>query len=232
MREINIIAIDQRSKAYESYLEAYLNLKNVMFIEFKTMLANMEEDRGEIKQFPDLLVFTGGADVDPSLYGELKGSHTSINPDRDLICMKMFKVFRGIPKLGICRGSQFLTVAEGGKLIQHVENHTSNHTTTMLEPGRNRPTEVTVTSTHHQMLFPFNMDNKRFKILGWSTKHRSDVYLNGENKQIELPTDFVEPEVVYYPGGNSLAIQGHPEMAAAGGKFKEITAKFIKDLLI
>lgn len=222
--ELKNIAIDIRSATYEQFLMVYYG-KKLKFITFDELLKTGVD--------VDLLVFTGGADVDPKMYGEDRGRYTSINPERDKICEKTYKIYQHVPKLGICRGSQFLTVMAGGKLVQHVEKHTGTpHDCTVLIPKRELTFNITVTSTHHQMLFPYTLQSHQYVMLGWSTKHRSNVYLNGKNEQMELPTDFVEPEIVYYPSGKALAIQGHPEFPGATGKFKDTVYNLIDDFLL
>lgn len=156
----------------------------------------------------NLILFTGGEDVDPTYYHEDKGKYTSSNRRRDDIEADMFHLFKNVPKLGICRGSQFLTVMNGGKLIQHVSNHgiSGTHSVTL-----NDKSIIEITSTHHQMMFPFSLPSDMFELIGWSTYFKSTTYLNGYNKETELPSDFLEPEIVKYPMFNSLCIQGHPE---------------------
>lgn len=155
---------------------------------------------------PDLILFTGGEDVNPEYYREKQGKFTHCNPRRDAKENGVFhKFFYGIPKLGICRGAQHLTVLSGGKLIQHVENH--NNVTHSIRLNDN--TIISIPSDHHQMMFPYTAS--RYEILGHSEYFLSSVYLNGNNENIELPEDFLESEIVFYPDYNSLAIQSHPE---------------------
>ena len=69
----------------------------------------------------DLLVFTGGADVSPWLYGE-ENTASRCHPQRDQCDYVAFRRFSDcdIPMAGICRGGQFLNVVHGGKMIQDV----------------------------------------------------------------------------------------------------------------
>lgn len=57
----------------------------------------------------DLVVFTGGEDVDPSMYDHPTGSWTRSNIKRDLAEKKEFEKAKelGIPMLGICRGLNY-----------------------------------------------------------------------------------------------------------------------------
>jgi GMP synthase-like glutamine amidotransferase len=178
----------------------------------------------------DLVVFTGGADVSPRYYGDEQGKFTTVNEKRDAIEENYYAYFRGIPKLGICRGSQFLTVMNGGKLIQHVTGHTQSHTIHLKVNEWEDPNDHIITSTHHQMLYPF--DCRRYELLAWSKEFRSNTYLNGQNKEFKLPSQFLEPEIVYYPDSNSLAIQGHPEFDRCPKTTSEMCLTLIKKFLL
>lgn len=158
----------------------------------------------------DLVMFTGGADVNPELYGEKTGKHTGVNAERDVEEEAIFKKALELGKkmIGICRGSQFLCVMAGGKLVQHCEGHAIGDT---HELNWIKGDNSFITSTHHQMQYPFNMDKKEYIICAYSTKKESSTYLNGDNEEIKIPKDFVEPEVVVYKNIDALAIQGHPE---------------------
>lgn len=155
---------------------------------------------------PDLILFTGGEDVHPAEYGEKQGKFTRCNVARDVEEKLIYQRFyKDVPKLGICRGAQFLTVMCGGSLIQHVENH--NNVTHSIKLNDNRV--IMIPSDHHQMIYPYTAS--KYEILGYSEYFLSPVYLNGDNKNIELPENFLESEIVFYPHYNSLAIQAHPE---------------------
>jgi putative glutamine amidotransferase len=71
----------------------------------------------------DGLLFSGGSDLDPELYGQEAHAETDgIVPERDraelaLLCAALE---RDMPVLAVCRGSQVLNVALGGDLVQHL----------------------------------------------------------------------------------------------------------------
>src|SRR6266446_2592686 len=69
----------------------------------------------------DLVLFTGGEDVDPRMYKEPRNPHTGCNLDRDIQEAREFYLANKLKKhiIGICRGSQFTCVMSGGKLVQH-----------------------------------------------------------------------------------------------------------------
>lgn len=175
------------------------------FSQYFNWLPDAEET--EFPNKADLFLFAGGEDVHPYLYGELRGKRTQSNPLRDVHETWAFNFAKKnkIPMLGICRGSQFLTVMAGGTLLQHVDGHQGQHTT-FLSNGA----VITVTSTHHQMMNPYVLKDSEYKIIGIAKKTISQ-YIDGYNEVVPLPDNFPEPEIVYYPKINALAIQGHPE---------------------
>ena len=71
----------------------------------------------------DALVFSGGSDLDPNLYGAEAHEHTTGTVrERDDFELELMRAAleRDLPVLAICRGSQVLNVARGGDLEQHL----------------------------------------------------------------------------------------------------------------
>ena len=77
----------------------------------------------------DGVLFAGGRDVNPDLYGESPGEHTDV-PDirRDAweFALLNSALEREIPTLFICRGAQVLNVALGGTLYQDIATQYEN----------------------------------------------------------------------------------------------------------
>ena len=71
----------------------------------------------------DGILFSGGSDLDPDLYGQDVHAETDgIRPERDQseLALLTAALELDLPVLAICRGSQILNVARGGDLIQHL----------------------------------------------------------------------------------------------------------------
>lgn len=71
----------------------------------------------------DGILFSGGADIDPSEYGhEPHPETTQTRPERDRgeLALLQAALERDMPVLAVCRGSQILNVARGGDLVQHL----------------------------------------------------------------------------------------------------------------
>jgi gamma-glutamyl-gamma-aminobutyrate hydrolase PuuD len=82
-----------------------------------------EEGLAETLDALDGIIFSGGGDLDPSLYDAEPHPETD-DPGvtRDAAELQMLKgaLDRDMPVLAICRGSQLLNVARGGDLVQHL----------------------------------------------------------------------------------------------------------------
>jgi putative glutamine amidotransferase len=71
----------------------------------------------------DGLIFSGGSDLDPELYGQEAHPETVgvvQGRDRAELALLEAALARDLPVLAVCRGSQVLNVARGGDLVQHL----------------------------------------------------------------------------------------------------------------
>lgn len=156
----------------------------------------------------DAVIFTGGADVSPFLYGEKRRPETQFDYSRDLREIKLFKNLKTtLPKIGICRGGQFLNVMSGGKMIQDVDCHAirGTHDVRDLITGE----LVMCTSTHHQMMDP----SDDAVIIGVAREAMNKRYERQEikyDRELRLKT-WDDIEVCYYDHNNCLCFQPHPE---------------------
>jgi len=77
----------------------------------------------------ELVVFSGGNNVDPSLYSGDKNL-SDVYPERDATEKEMFNIAlkKNIKILAICRGFQAVNVFLGGALTNNIKNHVNkNH---------------------------------------------------------------------------------------------------------
>ena len=82
-----------------------------------------EDGVEEILDRLDGLLFSGGSDLDPELYGQEAHQETNgivAERDRAEIALLKAALERDMPVLAVCRGSQVLNVALGGDLVQHL----------------------------------------------------------------------------------------------------------------
>jgi putative glutamine amidotransferase len=71
----------------------------------------------------DGVLFSGGEDLDPKLYGQKPHPETKGvqgGRDRAELALLQAALARDMPVLAVCRGSQVLNVALGGDLVQHL----------------------------------------------------------------------------------------------------------------
>jgi putative glutamine amidotransferase len=83
--------------------------------------ARVADDPDPVLDVIDGLLLAGGADVDPSFYGQERAPQTKGTvPERDAFELALARraIERDIPFLGVCRGMQVMNVAQGGTLIQ------------------------------------------------------------------------------------------------------------------
>ena len=88
--------------------------------------------RTDLSLVPDILdaldgvLFTGGDDLDPALYGESWHPKAErIDPDRQRFELALLAEVdrRRVPALGVCLGSQLMNVHRGGSLTQFLPEH-------------------------------------------------------------------------------------------------------------
>lgn len=161
----------------------------------------------------DLVVFTGGPDVDPAYYmeeGENPHPSCYVDPERDaadagkyLACVE-----QGIPMVGVCRGAQFLAVMNGHKLFQDIDGHQSDH---KMYCHRTKKVIERVSSRHHQCVRPGN-GTSGLEIIAWSNvstcKYMTDK-LSVEARNNESP--LLDVEAFFIRDTCCFGVQGHPE---------------------
>lgn len=184
----------------------------------------------------EVVQFTGGSDVNPTLYGEARHPHAQVNEERDVHCKTLFNRAKRaeIKMAGICRGGQFLNVMNGGKMFQHCDGHAiyRTHKATILETG----SEVDVTSTHHQIMRP-NRDSGIVLMeanpkLGTFKEHMASFYEEGGQEWYEENLQEEDDvEAIFYPDTMSLCFQPHPEYCDATSSCQLTYKHFLNNYL-
>ena len=157
-----------------------------------------------LKEEPDLdyIAFSGGVDVAPELYGHERHPFSDpVDWGREESDIDYHSLYRSIPKIGVCRGAQFLSVMNGSYLYQHIhsQEHNGNHTVVDVETGA----PVRVTSVHHQACVVKD---------GWRllAVARTACPVEGESRKT-VNEDCYVPEAFYIPQDTALCVQFHPE---------------------
>lgn len=165
----------------------------------------------------DGLVITGGADVDPSRYGQAPHERTvRTREDRDAWELALLDAAESasLPTLGVCRGMQVMAVRAGGSLDQHTPDLVGHET---HNPGGDAFGEIPVVTAadsrlralvgedlvvqchHHQSV----REHPGFVASAWAD--------DGTLEAMEQPGDRF-----------CVAVQWHPEMVHDAGLFSAL----------
>lgn len=191
-------------KKNKIFVQSYYDYKNIVE-KFGKTTGNYNDLFSNPKNFK-LVLFSGGADVNPILYNHKSPNNLChYDNDRDYIDTKIFKIAlkNNIKMVGICRGLQFLNVMSGGTLLHHINNHEiESHS--FISPKLKQ--SIVVNSLHHQMVLP----HKSSFIIGSTKKQISTIYFEDNDQKIERNGPDIE--ALYMPSINACGIQYHPEM--------------------
>lgn len=160
----------------------------------------------------DVVVLTGGADVDPSTYGRTNVASWGSKSRDDFEIEEYKKVRPNQLVYGCCRGEQLLTILNGGNLVQDVKNHGIYGYHNMIDNDGNI---WAISSLHHQMAYPYDLDPKDYTVLMKSYPARSADHYIGDGINKDKIMENGEPEVIVFHKEGSpigLGVQGHPEM--------------------
>ena len=169
-----------------------------------------EESVNKLIDICDGFLFTGGADIAPSRYGEgIKPTCGAIQYQRDAFEFKMFDavIATGKPILAICRGAQLVNVALGGTLYQDLSDE-------MPSPIAHRQAEPKFAMSHDIKILA---DTPLHSLIGADRMHGNSFHHQaikrlGEGLQVMATADDGIVEAVYLPGAPYFrAYQWHPE---------------------
>jgi putative glutamine amidotransferase len=165
-----------------------------------------------IPQYVDLLdgiVFSGGADLHPSCYGEeYHEKCVPVDPEREKFERALLAEIenRRLPTLGICMGSQLMNIARGGSMIQFIPDEKLG-----LE---HRRLEKNVEVRHPVMLVPGTTAAKaigKTEVLA-NSSHKQSVRKLGQGLQVIATSPDGVIEGVEDPSFPLwLGVQWHPE---------------------
>jgi putative glutamine amidotransferase len=168
-------------------------------VPFILPLSDASEAKAYIDRI-DALVLTGGADVNPMLYGEEPvGEIGKIDPERDAFELALIREAwaQKKPIMGICRGLQLLNAAFDGTLYQDLSqyeglsvNHIQDtpweyptHSIDILEDswlGKSLGTEHIINSYHHQAVKELA---DVFKPVAWSKDGLIEAFETHDSEQ-------------------------------------------------
>lgn len=157
----------------------------------------------------DIMVLTGGSDINPAIYGQKPLSCTSFNNARDVYELEFIEKALKAEKFmaGICRGAQLLNcVPNEGTLWQDVNNHQGYHYVLDCVSGN----KVRTNSVHHQGIRP----TAKAEILAYcdeATIKKAEGEIWMRSKDHSTTESLRDVEAFWYPATRSFGYQAHPE---------------------
>jgi GMP synthase-like glutamine amidotransferase len=180
----------------------------------------------QLKETDSFLVVWGGADIDPGFYRHPIHSTTRPGGMRDRLEWSLMNEAkeRGIPIIGVCRGAQMLCALNGGFLLQDVEGHAGPHHFVATWDN----VVLDVNSLHHQMMCMMNIPISEYKLLAWREGRNGAPYGYRNDQIFQPPSNWKEPEFVYFTRTKGYAIQWHPEMMSEDAPATKYVLDFIR----
>lgn len=152
----------------------------------------------------ELLILTGGGDVEPWRYGAENAGSYGMKPERDENELALIEKFLGEGKqvFGICRGMQLINVYFGGTLFQDIPGHSQIEGEDSVHGSRTEESflrklygeTVQINSAHHQAA---DRLGRGLRVIQWAEDGTVEAMIHES-----LPV---------------LAVQWHPERFGATG---------------
>ena len=192
------------------------------------LLAPGEKNVVEVFSLVDGILFAGGGDLAPTIYGGKPHPRIArVDAERDRFEMSLARLALASdkPVLGICRGFQLLNIVTGGDLLQHVPDKydgavlhrqengdQTEHEVNLMAGSRLAEiigaTRINVVSMHHQALDRIAH--------GWQ------VVAHADDGLVEAIEHTNHPWMV--------AVLWHPELALDDPNHQRVFAAFVKAL--
>jgi len=163
----------------------------------------------------DILIFSGGEDISPSIYGERNTHSYSVNGTRDAFESAVFfrALDKGIKMLGVCRGHQLINALLGGKLYQDIT------------------IDAKIVHTHRAHIFvpdpETHWKNRSLSTIFSSVNslHHQAVKIPGRGLDVILRATDGIVEATANKSGSIVTFQFHPEWLPAGEEYLARVAK-------
>jgi len=158
----------------------------------------------------DGLLLSGGADINPALYGQTIAGSDEVDDVRDELEIRLLReaLTADLPVLAICRGLQLFNVACGGTLVQHLSStQVHRQKAQKAEPGKHP-------SAHRVWVGP---DTRLAEIIGAgghdvNSRHHQAIEIKAESVIVSAISEDGVIEAIEKPGAAfAVAVQWHPE---------------------
>ena len=182
------------------------------------LVTDQESAKAELSKV-DVLVMTGGEDIDPSYYGEKpKKNLEDVNEERDVSDMAMLQeaIDEDMPVLCTCRGMQLLNVVCGGSLVQDIPTSKKFKDSKLQHRD---PEEIDF--TYHEITI--DPDSQLARIVGTTSLevnswHHQGVKKLGQGLKVTATTEDGMIEGLEREGSSYvIGVQCHPEWSVEEG---------------
>jgi putative glutamine amidotransferase len=185
----------ERVSVPRNYVDAVIAAGGVPLI-----LPSQDDNYDSLFELVDGLLFTGGADIDPEVYGDedVHPETYGIDARRDRfeLALVNLAVERELPFFCICRGIQVFNVALGGTLIQDIPDQYSRE---IQHRQQHAGIDASETYGSHQ--------------LSTNSLHHQSVKDPAPNLEIDARSPDGVIEAISLPSHPfALGVQWHPEM--------------------
>jgi putative glutamine amidotransferase len=178
----------------------------------------------------DGVLFTGGGDVQPSLYGETPhASFEAAEPGRDAFEIDLARraMEANLPVLAICRGIQVLNVARGGTLVQHIPELPDSVNHSVREPAYAIAHDVWI--SEGSLLARLMRDRMAGDACAVNSRHHQAVKTVGDGLIATATAPDGVIEAVEDPHQRfCLGVQWHPENFYRTGEFRALFEGFVE----
>ena len=183
------------------------------------------EDVEQVVSLCDGLLVPGGADIDPSLYGEERveecGKSHLVNDRYDLALIHE-AVRQNKPVLAICRGLQAVNVAFGGTLYQDIP--------TQYETKVKHSSGLASKENYHRVILKEGSYIERLCGRGeilTNTSHHQAIMDLAEGFTVTARCEDGIIEAIECEERNIIALQWHPERMQDEETFRRLFAEFV-----
>ena len=182
------------------------------------LVTDQESAKAELEKV-DCLIMTGGADVDPSYYGEEPDpALEDVNKERDVSDMAMLQeaIDEDMPVLCTCRGAQVLNVLSGGSLYQDIPTTEEFKEQTVVHRD---PEEIDFTyhdvTIEEDSLLSQIVGEETLKVNSWHHQGLKDI---GDNLKVTAHTEDGMVECIERTDCSYvIGVQWHPEWSVEEG---------------
>ena len=205
---------------------------------FHTNIASLDQAFEDARKYVDEasgVIFQGGRDIDPYLYGQENQGAVDTNLFNDWFdyALVSYAIEQNIPVFGVCRGMQMINVVRGGTLIQDIDHSLVTHRKFLdpdIDPKKAGYKDVDFGKMHSVDLVSSGVLREvlEFDIIDVNSIHHQAIQNLGNSLVAEAVTEDGLIEAISWKEKNLLGVQWHPETDFADPNQVKIVEKWLE----